>query len=110
MRKNYTLIPVLILALLLNVKVQSQVTSSTFEISKNLDIFATMYKELNNNYVDELNHGELVKAGIDGLLEKLDPYTVFISEADVEDYTFMTTGQYGGIGALIHKQGDYVVV
>lgn len=110
MRKNYTLIPVLILALLLNVKVQAQVTSSTFEISKNLDIFATMYKELNNNYVDELNHGELVKAGIDGLLEKLDPYTVFISEADVEDYTFMTTGQYGGIGALIHKQGDYVVV
>lgn len=110
MRKNYTLIPVLILALLLNVKVQAQVPSSTFEISKNLDIFATMYKELNNNYVDELNHGELVKAGIDGLLEKLDPYTVFISEADVEDYTFMTTGQYGGIGALIHKQGDYVVV
>lgn len=110
MRKNYTLIPVLILALLLNVKVQAQVTSSTFEISKNLDIFATMYKELNNNYVDELNHGELVKAGIDGLLEKLDPYTVFISEADVEDYTFMTTGQYGGIGALIHKEGDYVVV
>lgn len=110
MRKNYTLIPVFILALILNVKVQSQVTSSTFEISKNLDIFATMYKELNNNYVDELNHGELVKAGIDGLLENLDPYTVFISEADVEDYTFMTTGQYGGIGALIHKQGEYVVV
>jgi carboxyl-terminal processing protease len=69
-----------------------------------------MYKELNNNYVDELNHGELVKTGIEALLGKLDPYTVFISEADIEDYSFMTTGQYGGIGALIHKQGEYIVV
>lgn len=91
-------------------RVSAQGTSSTFEISKNLDIFATMYKELNNNYVDELNHGDLVKTGIEALLEKLDPYTVFISEADIEDYSFMTTGQYGGIGALIHKQGEYIVV
>jgi carboxyl-terminal processing protease len=91
-------------------RVSAQGTSSTFEISKNLDIFATMYKELNNNYVDELNHGELVKTSIEALLGKLDPYTVFISEADIEDYSFMTTGQYGGIGALIHKQGEYIVV
>ena len=88
----------------------AQVTSSNFEISKNLDIFATMYKELNINYVDELNHGELMKTGIEAILEKLDPYTVFISEADIEDYTFMTTGQYGGIGSLIQKQGDYIVI
>ena len=52
---------------------QAQITSSSFEISKNLDIFATMYKELNNNYVDELNHGELIKTGIDAILDKLDP-------------------------------------
>lgn len=89
---------------------QAQITSSSFEISKNLDIFATMYKELNNNYVDELNHGELIKTGIDAILEKLDPYTVFISEAEIEDFNFMTTGQYGGIGALIHKQGDFIVI
>lgn len=88
----------------------AQVTSSNFEISKNLDIFATMYKELNVNYVDELNHGELIKTGIESILEKLDPYTNFISEADIEDYTFMTTGQYGGIGSLIQKQGDYIVI
>ena len=88
----------------------AQVTSSNFEISKNLDIFSTMYKELNINYVDELNHGDLIKTGIESILEKLDPYTNFISEADIEDYTFMTTGQYGGIGSLIQKQGDYIVI
>ena len=88
----------------------AQITSSNFEISKNLDIFATMYKELNINYVDELNHGELMKTGIESILEKLDPYTVYISEAEIEDYTFMTTGQYGGIGSLIQKQGDYIVI
>jgi len=69
-----------------------------------------MYKELNNNYVDEVNYGDLMKTGIDAMLDKLDPYTVFISEAEIEDYNFMTTGQYGGIGALIHRQGDYVVI
>jgi carboxyl-terminal processing protease len=51
-----------------------------------------------------------MKTGIDAMLENLDPYTVFISEAEIEDYNFMTTGQYGGIGALIHKQGDWVVI
>lgn len=84
--------------------------SSNFEISKNLDIYTSVLKELNNNYVDELNYGDLVKTSIDAMLDKLDPYTVFISEAEIEDFNFMTTGQYGGIGALIHKQGDYIVV
>ncbi len=81
-----------------------------FEISKNLDIFATLYKELNYNYVDETNPGKLIKTAIDGMLESLDPYTNFISESEIEDYRFMTTGQYGGIGALIHKEKDYIVI
>jgi len=85
-------------------------TSRNFEISKNLEIFTTLFRELNKNYVDEISPGDLMKSGIDAMLESLDPYTVFISEADVEDYQFITTGQYGGIGALIHKQGEYVVV
>lgn len=110
MKQLYKFPLVFLLLALFGVRASAQVTSSTFEISKNLDIFATMYKELNNNYVDELNHGDLVKTGIEALLGKLDPYTVFISEADIEDYSFMTTGQYGGIGALIHKQGEYIVV
>ncbi|NVO19079.1 MAG: S41 family peptidase [Bacteroidetes bacterium] len=84
--------------------------SQNFEISKNLDIFATLYRELNSNYVDELNPSEIVKTGIDAMLESLDPYTNYIPEAEIEDYRFMTTGEYGGIGSLIHKQGDYIVI
>ena len=84
--------------------------SNNFEISKNLEVYNSLYKELNTNYVDELAPGELMETGIDAMLKSLDPYTVFIPEAEVEDYKFITTGQYGGVGALIQKQGDYVVV
>ncbi len=108
--KSLKLILVFIIGLQLNLSSQVLNNSSSFEISKNLDILTTVYKELNNNYVDELNYGDLMKTGIDAMLDKLDPYTVFISEAEIEDYTFMTTGQYGGIGALIHKQGNAVVI
>jgi carboxyl-terminal processing protease len=82
----------------------------SFEILKNLDIFSTMIKELNTNYVDDIKPGELTKTGIDAMLESLDPYTNFIPESEIEDYRFITTGQYGGIGALIHQKGDYVVI
>ncbi|MDD5507371.1 MAG: S41 family peptidase [Bacteroidales bacterium] len=83
---------------------------SDFEISKNLDIYVTLFKELNSNYVDELKPGDLMQTGIDAMLQSLDPYTNYIPESDIEDYEFMTTGQYGGIGALIHKQGDYIII
>ena len=83
---------------------------NNFEISKNLDIYTTLFRELNINYVDEINSGELMEAAINAMLESLDPYTIYIPESEVEDYRFMTTGQYGGIGALIHKQRDYVVI
>lgn len=85
-------------------------TSSDFEISKNLEILTSLYKELNTNYVDGANPSELMKTGIDAMLDKLDPYTVFIPESEIEDYRFMTTGEYGGIGSLIHKQGEYIVI
>ena len=84
--------------------------SEEFEISKNMDVFSTLYRQLYLNYVDDLSHGELFKTGIDAMLSTLDPYTVYIPESEIEDYRLMTTGQYGGIGALIHKQGDYIVV
>lgn len=83
---------------------------SYFEVSKNLDIFATLFRELNIYYVDETNPGDLMKKGIDKMLESLDPYTNFIPESEIEDYRYMTTGQYGGIGALIRQQGDYVYI
>jgi carboxyl-terminal processing protease len=81
-----------------------------FEIMKNLDIYSSLIKELNQDYVDEINPGELTQKGIDAMLESLDPYTNFIPESQVEDYKFITTGQYGGIGSLIHQQGDFVVI
>lgn len=86
------------------------VTNTYFEISKNLDIFATLYKELNSYYVDEIEPGKLIRTGIDAMLESLDPYTQYISEDEIEDYRLQTTGKYGGIGALIRKIGDWVVV
>lgn len=88
----------------------AQTGQSDFEISKNIDIFLTLYKQIHVNYVDELNSGELMKTAIDALLESLDPYTVYIPESDIEDYKFMTTGQYGGIGALIFKRGNWVYI
>jgi carboxyl-terminal processing protease len=82
----------------------------SFEIVKNLDIFSNVIKELNTNYVDEIKPGELSKTAIDAMLESLDPYTNFITETEIEDYKFITTGEYGGIGALIHQNGEYVVI
>lgn len=81
-----------------------------FEISKNLDIFATLFRELNMYYVDETQPGELMKKGIDAMLESLDPYTNYIPESEIEDYRFMTTGEYGGIGAIIRQKDDYIVI
>jgi carboxyl-terminal processing protease len=84
--------------------------SNNFEIGKNLDIFSTTYKELDINYVDEIQPGELMETAIDAMLKSLDPYTVYIPESEIEDVKFITTGQYGGIGALIQKKDDYVVI
>lgn len=75
-----------------------------FEIQKNLDIFATLYKEVNTYYVDDVNPNKIIRNGIDAMLENLDPYTNYIPEDDIEDYRTMTTNQYGGIGALVGKR------
>lgn len=81
-----------------------------FEIVKNLDIFYSLFRELNSYYVDETDPEKLIKTGIDAMLETLDPYTTFIPEEEMADFRFMTTGEYAGIGALITKRGDYVVI
>jgi carboxyl-terminal processing protease len=77
-----------------------------FAIAKNLDIFATLFKEVNTYYVDDVNPNKLIKDGIDAMLGSLDPYTNYIPEDDIEDYRTMTTGQYGGIGAIIGKRNE----
>lgn len=81
-----------------------------FEISKNLDIFSALYREVNTNYVDEVEPAKLMRTGIDAMLKSLDPYTNFYSESEIEDVRFMTTGQYGGIGATIAQRKGEIVV
>ncbi len=81
-----------------------------FETSKNLEIFSDIFRELNIYYVDEINPSQLIRKGIDAMLESLDPYTNFISEAELEGYRFQTTGKYGGIGAIIRKKGDHIAI
>lgn len=81
-----------------------------FRIAKNLDIFLSLYRELNTFYVDEVNPDKLVKTGIDNMLLSLDPYTVYYPESESDEVAFMTTGKYGGIGSLIREEGEYVVV
>lgn len=81
-----------------------------FEITRNLDIFSTLFKEVNAYYVDEINPNKLIKTGIDAMLASLDPYTNYIPEDDIEDYRTMTTGQYGGIGAVIGRRNGRSVI
>lgn len=82
-----------------------------FEIQKNLDIFATLFKEVNTYYVDEINPSKLMKTGVDAMLKSLDPYTNYIPEEELADYRTMTTGQYGGIGATIgNRNGKTLVI
>jgi carboxyl-terminal processing protease len=86
-------------------------TDKYFEIQKNLDIFATLYREVNMFYVDEVNPNTLMKTGIDAMLNSLDPYTNYIPEDEIEDYRTMTTGQYGGIGAIVgNREGKTLVI
>lgn len=77
-----------------------------FEIARNLDIYATLFKELNAYYVDEINPNTLIKTSIDQMLKTLDPYTNFYAEDDIEDYMTMTTGKYNGIGAVVSSAED----
>ncbi len=82
-----------------------------FEIARNLDIYATLFKELNLYYVDEVNPNRMVKTSIDAMLKALDPYTNFFAEDEIEDYRTMTTGRYNGIGALIgQRQNRHIVL
>ncbi|BBE17931.1 carboxy-terminal processing protease [Aquipluma nitroreducens] len=81
-----------------------------FQIAKNLDIYYTLFRELNLFYVDDVDPTKLVKTSIDKMLESLDPYTNFIPEDDIEDFRFMTTGEYAGIGALISKQKGKILI
>ena len=109
MKKKFKLL-ILAFTLVITSIISVGFVDNYFEIAKNLDIFTTLYKELNTFYVDETNPGDLMKKGIDEMLKSLDPYTNYIPESEIEDFRFQTTGQYGGIGAMIAKTDDYVII
>lgn len=81
-----------------------------FKIAKSLDIYYSLFRDVNTYYVDETNPEKMVESSISAMLDELDPYTVYIPEKDMDEFTFMTTGQYGGIGALIRNNGEYPIV
>ncbi len=87
-----------------------QAQSSGFETIKNLELMDQVFEHLDLYFVDEPSPAKMAKKGIDAMLKELDPYTVFIHESNIEDYRLMTTGEYGGIGALIRKIDEYVYI
>jgi len=84
--------------------------SKDFKLTRNLDIYISLLRELNAFYVDEIDPEKLVNKSISGMLSTLDPYTSFYPEEDSGDLDFMTTGKYGGFGSLIRKSGEYIQV
>ena len=82
----------------------------TFNISKNMSLINAVFRELEVNYVDTLDHTKMLQTAVNEMLAELDPYTVFLPEEETEDLTLMTTGEYGGIGALVMKHGNNVCV
>ena len=81
-----------------------------FEIAKNLEIYANVYKEINTNYVDDVDPAQLMRTGIDAMLASLDPFTNYISESQIEFYRINTEGQYNGFGSIVRKIDDYVTI
>ncbi|MDR2414651.1 MAG: S41 family peptidase [Odoribacteraceae bacterium] len=81
-----------------------------FEISKGLDIFASLFRDVNLMYVDEIQPGQMIQDGIDAMLKNLDPYTVFYPESKMDEFNMMMTGEYAGIGSIIRKKDDHVII
>ncbi len=107
--------PLFLLTLFLGISIsgfsaQKENTSRKFEISQNLDIFNSLYKELDLFYVDTIQPAKVVKNGIDAMLGNLDPYTNYIPESEMDDLKFMTTGEYAGVGAIIGQKDGKTVI
>jgi len=104
MKRPYKYLKISLIAIVIAVALPAATPSERyFEIAKNLDIMATLFREVNTFYVDEINTSRLMQTGIEAMLESLDPYTNYIPEDDIEDYLTMTTGQYAGVGLLIGR-------
>lgn len=90
--------------------VMSYADNQQLDIVTNMDVYNAVYRELSINYVDTINYKDLNETAITSMLQKLDPYTTYFSESEEDDLKRMTTGTYGGIGAIISQQGNSVVV
>jgi len=110
MKKNYKKILISAGIVVLALSVFS-FDDDLFQISKNLDVFAALYKEVNINYVDDINSSKMIKTGVDAMLDGLDPYTEFVPESEIEEYKLhYVSTQYGGIGAGIFSRNNLVYV
>jgi len=107
---RFIIVTIILIVAGVSVSFLSTQETRDFKIAKNLDIFLTLFRELNTFYVDELVPDKLVKTGIDNMLKTLDPYTVYYPESEGDEVAFMTTGKYGGIGSLVRGGGEYVVI
>ena len=105
MKKN-----IVVTLLILSFSVSAWSVEQQASIVKNMDIYNAIWRELSINYVDTINYDQLNKTAIDRMLQKLDPYTVYIPESEEDDLKMMTTGAYGGIGAMITQKGDFVCI
>lgn len=100
----------LLVAVISTFSFQVKAQSNGFEVIKGLELMDMIYQHLDMYYVDEPKAGSLSKVAIDAMLKELDPYTVYYHESNMEDYLLMTTGHYGGIGSIIRKIDDYIVI
>lgn len=110
MKRNFTLTLMTILVLAFVCGAAWMGFSKYFEITRNIEIFSNVYKEINANYVDQTDPSRLMKTGIDAMLKSLDPFTNYISEAQIENYRLAIEGKYNGIGAKARKIGEYVTI
>jgi carboxyl-terminal processing protease len=106
-RKSTLIVGVLVA---ISVFVLAFTESDDFKFVKNIEIYTSLFRELNLYYVDDTDPEKLIKSSIDEMLKTLDPYTVYIPESELGDLRFVTTGEYGGIGSIIRKSGDHAVI
>jgi carboxyl-terminal processing protease len=110
-RKKLVLMTVAVISVLLTAGfLMGGQETKDFKLTKNIDIYISLFRELNAFYVDEIDPEKLVTKSITSMLSTLDPYTVYYPEEETEDLDFLTTGKYGGFGSLIRKTGDYILV
>jgi len=107
MIKKHILITGLFLLAAVGLKAQE---NNNFKVAKSIEIFSGVLNQLNLNYVDTIHPVQLTQSAIKDMLIGMDPYTVYVPEKDMSDFNLMLSGIYGGIGSMIQKQGDYVVI